>query len=163
MHATLYDEAGEHDCTTARRDVDETHRASGTSTRAANDIIGENNLALATNVTSGHWARDLNNERGFFFCFADIRVTHPGRYRLRLSLIRPPQVSCEPTEATQILTYIVTDPFRVHSSKDYPGTEMSTPLTLKLARQIPNIRTRNKNRLKRDHDSDDDDNMSPET
>ncbi|KAJ2763927.1 hypothetical protein IWQ57_005378 [Coemansia nantahalensis] len=118
--------------------------------------VMENNLALATNVTSGHRAYDLEEEEGFFFCFADIRVAHPGRYRLRLSLIQLPRVCPEQDAAKEILTYIDTEPFRVYSPKDYPGAEMSTPLTIKLAKQIPNIRTRNKNRMRHGHDSDDD-------
>ncbi|KAJ2679534.1 hypothetical protein GGI25_001457 [Coemansia spiralis] len=94
--------------------------------------------------------RDVDDKLGFFFCFPNIRVRYPGRYRLRFSLFPLPRTE----EPNVVIKQVFSEVFTVYSAKDFPGRDVSTKLSRKLAAQGVSIPIRNKSRLKMQEASD---------
>ncbi|KAJ1755152.1 hypothetical protein GGH19_004881 [Coemansia sp. RSA 1807] len=142
MITALFDEAGTVECTAPR--------VAGPS-----DVLYEDQM-IGGQASSEYHVHDLEGRYGYFFCFPDIRVRHPGRYRLRFSLLRLPPVELEMSQPTFILDHVFTEPFRVYSFKDFPGVDESTLLTKTFANQGVAIPIRNKGRLKHEDGGSDD-------
>ncbi|KAJ2081625.1 hypothetical protein H4R24_002202 [Coemansia sp. RSA 988] len=153
MHAVLFDESGAVERTTEKMTATTTSEDVPDTDRHASGVVGEfyGKNVQGTQVSSAHHVRDLGDKLGCFFCFPDIRVRHPGRYRLRFSLLQLPHTNRETTEPTRILCNELSEPFRVYSPKEFPGVDESTPLTKKLAAQGVGIPIRNKGRLRYDN------------
>ncbi|KAJ2617070.1 hypothetical protein H4S08_000491 [Coemansia sp. RSA 1365] len=153
MHATLFDESGTIERMTGRNVVVTTSENTSDADRQASGPAqgSYEQIGLGTLVSSAHHVRDLDDKQGCFFCFPDIRVRHPGVYRLRFSLLQLPHTNRETTESTRILCNVLSEPFEVFSPKDFPGVDESTALTKKLALQGVGIPIRNKGRLRYDN------------
>ncbi|KAJ2161947.1 hypothetical protein GGF46_001043 [Coemansia sp. RSA 552] len=146
MHVALFSEDGTVEHTVART-------AGGAEGMPALSIdeLGEG-VAFGTLVSHAHYARDVEDRLGCFFCFPDIRVRYPGRFRLRFQVFELPNPAHEGAESTA-LTHILSEPFRVYGSKDFPGVDSSTRLTRVLSSQIVGIPVHNKSRLKYEDDN----------
>ncbi|KAJ2556877.1 hypothetical protein EV175_001708 [Coemansia sp. RSA 1933] len=103
-----------------------------------------------TLVSAPFHLRDMNDRLGCFYCFPNIRVSHPGKYSLRFSLMRMPSTDPTTTEPEQILESVFSTPFTVYSVRDFPGVDESTALSKKFAHQGVGIPIRNKGRMKAD-------------
>ncbi|KAJ2605731.1 hypothetical protein H4R99_000898 [Coemansia sp. RSA 1722] len=146
MHATLFDESG-------TREYSAASIVASAGVSAADECYEQ--MALGSLASSAHHVRDLEDKRGCFFCFPDIRVRHPGRFRLRFTLIRL-QASVEPSpdEPISVLEHVFSEPFTVYTVKDFPGVDESTALSKKLNHQGVGIPIRNKGRLKYEDEDD---------
>ncbi|KAJ2858302.1 hypothetical protein J3B02_000372 [Coemansia erecta] len=147
MHATLFDESGTKE-----------YSAASLVANAELDASAEEcyeQMVLGSLASSAHHVRDLEDRRGCFFCFPDIRVRHPGRFRLRFTLIRL-QTSVEPSpeEPISVLEHVFSEQFTVYTAKEFPGVDESTALSKKLNHQGVGIPIRNKGRLKYEDDDD---------
>ena len=77
--------------------------------------------ALAgTLVSSLHRQKDTDNNDGAFFVFGDLSVKLEGTFRLQFNLYEMRQNECYHIKC------IVSDPFPVHSTKNFPGMSEST-------------------------------------
>ncbi|OHE93773.1 hypothetical protein CORC01_10899 [Colletotrichum orchidophilum] len=112
-------------------------------------------------VSSPFVGQDENGNEGCFFCFPDMSVRTPGRFRLKFVL-----VVVDPTHMAKkapIRSTIMSEIFVVYSAKDFPGMQASTPLTKRLKEQgcLISIKKGNEKsggkNTRRQDDSDDDD------
>ncbi|KAJ2852113.1 hypothetical protein IWW36_000492 [Coemansia brasiliensis] len=147
MHATLFDETGTVECSSARAAAGSTPYA-GAQQQAGDEPYER--IVFGSLVSSAYYVRDLDERPGCYFCFPDINVRRPGTYRLRFSLLQLPRTEREAVEPTSILGHVMSDPLRVFTPKEFPGVDESTPLTKKFAAQGVGISIRNKGRLKSD-------------
>lgn len=93
--------------------------------------------ALAgTLVSSLHRQKDTDNNDGAFFVFGDLSVKLEGTFRLQFNLYEMRQNECYHIKC------IVSDPFPVHSTKNFPGMSESTFLTRSFSDQGVRLRLR---------------------
>jgi hypothetical protein len=93
--------------------------------------------ALAgTLVSSLHRLKDTDNNDGAFFVFGDLSVKLEGTFRLQFNLYEMRQNECYHIQAIQ------TDPFPVHSTKNFQGMAESTFLTRSFSDQGVRLRLR---------------------
>jgi hypothetical protein len=95
------------------------------------------NTSLAgTLVSSLHRLKDVDNTEGGFFVFGDLSVKLEGDYRLQFTLyeVNGPSVFH--------LKSIISEPFSVHASKNFPGMSESTSLTRSFSDQGVRLRLR---------------------
>ncbi|KAH8704182.1 velvet factor-domain-containing protein [Talaromyces proteolyticus] len=74
---------------------------------------------------------EISHMPATFFIFADLSVRTAGVYRLKFRLMDW-GMTFESGKAQPILSEIFSDPFRVYSSKDFPGMRESSALTWNL-------------------------------
>jgi hypothetical protein len=93
--------------------------------------------ALAgTLVSSLHRLKDHDNNDGAFFVFGDLSVKLEGTFRLQFNLYEMRQNECYHIKA------ILSDPFPVHSTKNFQGMSESTFLTRSFSDQGVRLRLR---------------------
>jgi hypothetical protein len=93
--------------------------------------------ALAgTLVSSLHRLKDSDNNDGAFFVFGDLSVKLEGTYRLQFNLYEMRQNECYHIKC------ILSDPFPVHSTKNFQGMSESTFLTRSFSDQGVRLRLR---------------------
>ncbi|KAK9451176.1 velvet factor-domain-containing protein, partial [Limtongia smithiae] len=90
-----------------------------------------------TLVSSLHRVRDENDHEGGYFVFGDISVKLEGRFRLQFSLF-------EMLDGAQVefIKSVISDPFTVFSSKQFPGVLESTSLSRQFSDQGVRLRLR---------------------
>ncbi|KAJ1723397.1 hypothetical protein LPJ53_002261 [Coemansia erecta] len=164
MHATLYDESGTTECSASKiiaPDTSSGNNSGSSSSSSSTNVHGLGDdqcyeqMALGSLASSAHHVRDLEDKRGCFFCFPDIRVRHPGRFRLRFTLIRLQTTGITRDEPISVLIHELSEPFTVYTTRDFPGVDESTTLSKRLNMQGVGIPIRNKGRLKQEEDDDD--------
>ncbi|KAH7419064.1 velvet factor-domain-containing protein [Cadophora sp. MPI-SDFR-AT-0126] len=89
-----------------------------------------------TLVSSLHRLKDTDNYDGAFFVFGDLSVKHEGRFRLQFTLYEMRQHECA------YIKSITSDPFPVHSTKNFQGMSESTFLTRSFSDQGVRLRLR---------------------
>lgn len=98
------------------------------------------NPLVGTIVSSLHRLKDTNNQDGGFFVFGDLSVKTEGTFRLRFTLFQ-----MQNNECLQI-TSITSNPFAVHTGKNFPGMSESTFLTRSFSDQGVRLRLRKDSR-----------------
>ncbi|KAJ2720270.1 hypothetical protein GGI07_004708 [Coemansia sp. Benny D115] len=152
VHVTLFDDTGTSEYAMATL-TSGSPKLSAYMTSTQNEDIYEQ-MVLGSLASSAHHVRGLDDKRGCFFCFPDIRVRYPGRFRLRFTLIKLHTAEAESSEPISVLKHAFSDPFIVYTAKDFPGVDESTALSKKLNLQGVGIPIRNKGRLKNEEDDD---------
>lgn len=114
MHCTIWSEDGSRDCSSMQ------------------DDFRTNKRLMGTPVSSPFVGNDDKNENGCFYCFPDLSVRTPGAFRLHFSL-----AILDPTlkRNVPVVAGVMSDVFRVHNAKDFPGMQASTSLTRTLKQQ----------------------------
>ncbi|KAH9884545.1 velvet factor-domain-containing protein [Xylariomycetidae sp. FL2044] len=143
MHCTIWNEAGDQDCSAMPEDYRQQRRLMGTI------------------VSSPFVGKDENNEDGCFFCFPDLSCRTPGSFRLRFSLVVL-SPSSRPGLRIPVSAVVMSDVFTVYNAKDFPGMRASTALTKRLKEQgclisIKKGNDKGHTREESDDDEDDDD------
>ncbi|KAL1931852.1 hypothetical protein VTP01DRAFT_8908 [Rhizomucor pusillus] len=95
-----------------------------------------NRTTAGSVVQSLHKLKDINDQYGGFFIFADISVRHEGQFKLKFTLFRINQ------NTVQRLAAVYSDVFTVHSPKNFPGMSESSVLTRCFSDQGVRIRVR---------------------
>jgi len=114
MHCTIWSEDGSRDCSSMQ------------------DDFRTNKRLMGTPVSSPFVGHDDKNENGCFYCFPDLSVRTPGAFRLHFSLaILDPSLK----KNVPVVAGVMSDIFRVHNAKDFPGMQASTSLTRALKQQ----------------------------
>ncbi|KAK8872729.1 Sexual development regulator velC [Apiospora arundinis] len=117
VHATIWNETGEQDCSAMPEDYRQQRRLMGTV--VASPFVGN----------------DEKGEEGCFFCFADLSVRTPGSFRLRFSIMFLDPTNTAIGHRTPICAITMSDVFTVYNAKDFPGMQASTALTKRLKDQ----------------------------
>ncbi|KAK8048397.1 vea protein [Apiospora phragmitis] len=117
VHATIWNETGEQDCSAMPEDYRQQRRLMGTV--VASPFVGN----------------DDKGEEGCFFCFADLSVRTPGSFRLRFSIMFLDPTNTAIGHRTPICAITMSDVFTVYNAKDFPGMQASTALTKRLKDQ----------------------------
>ncbi|KAK0366905.1 hypothetical protein LTR94_001013 [Friedmanniomyces endolithicus] len=86
-------------------------------------------------VASPYYAKDEHGRAGTFFVFPDLSCRAPGRFRLRLRLIRIQHSSMKVGMQSPTVVGALTDVFTVFTAKDFPGMRASSALLKALRRQ----------------------------
>ena len=90
---------------------------------------------MGTLVSSANWVHDERRKKGWFFVFPDLSCRHPGKYRLKFSLLRVGTHSSVPGTRFPILDECTSQVFVVYTAKDFPGMQASSPLLKALREQ----------------------------
>ena len=95
-----------------------------------------------TLVSSLHRLKDSDNSDGGFFVFGDLSVKIEGVFKLQFTLyeVRDKEV--------EYITSILSEPFRVHPAKNWPGMAESTFLTRSFSDQGVRLRLRKEPRFR---------------
>lgn len=104
-----------------------------------NDGIPQGTLGAAlagTLVSSLHRLKDSDNNDGAFFVFGDLSVKLEGTFRLQFNLYEMRQAECYHIKC------ILSEPFPVHSTKNFQGMSESTFLTRSFSDQGVRLRLR---------------------
>lgn len=117
VHATIWNETGEQDCSAMPEDYRQQRRLMGTV--VASPFVGN----------------DEKGEEGCFFCFADLSVRTPGSFRLRFSIMFLDPTNTAIGHRTPICAITMSEVFTVYNAKDFPGMQASTALTKRLKDQ----------------------------
>lgn len=121
----------------------------------SNQIVSGGTLGTAlagTLVSSLHRLKDQQNNDGAFFVFGDLSVKIEGTFRLQFNLYQMRDGECVHIASE------TSDPFFVHSAKNFPGMAESTALTRCFSDQGVRLRLRKEPRTllrKRGPGSDD--------
>ncbi|KAJ2477609.1 hypothetical protein IWW56_004229 [Coemansia sp. RSA 2131] len=102
----------------------------------------ENNLLGDYSATS-MIVDDESGQRGCFFVFPNLSIRLEGRYRLRFTLIKLPEMQRAALMAPKCMCSTFSDAFDVYSIKTFPGMIESTALSRALAQQGLKIPIRN--------------------
>ncbi|KAK1073132.1 hypothetical protein LTR12_010177 [Friedmanniomyces endolithicus] len=86
-------------------------------------------------VASPYYAKDEHGRAGTFFVFPDLSCRAPGRFRLRLRLIRIQHSAMKVGMQSPTVVGALTDVFAVFTAKDFPGMRASSALLKALRRQ----------------------------
>lgn len=78
---------------------------------------------------------DISGSQGHFFIFNNLFVGRSGRFRLRLTALKP-SISL-PNPAYEYVAHLYTDSFTIFSGLDFPGPVDMTPLARKFREQAP--------------------------
>ncbi|KAI1769068.1 velvet factor-domain-containing protein [Hypoxylon sp. FL1150] len=140
MHCTIWNEAGDQDCSGMPDDYRQQRRLMGTI------------------VSSPFVGFDENSKEGCFFCFPDLSCRTPGAFRLRFSLVVLDPNSV-PGSKTPVCATAMSEVFTVYNAKDFPGMRASTALTKRLKEQgcLISIKKGNERSHARDDSEDDED------
>ncbi|ORY69966.1 velvet factor, partial [Pseudomassariella vexata] len=145
MHCTIWNEAGDKDCSSMPEDYRSQRRLMGNT------------------VSSPFVGFDENNDEGCFFCFPDLSCRTAGVFRLKFSIVilDPLNMGTSGTK-TPISAVVMSEPFTVYNAKDFPGMQASTALTKRLKEQgclisIKKGNDRTGSRHARDNSSEDED------
>ncbi|KAI8879744.1 hypothetical protein K501DRAFT_192937, partial [Backusella circina FSU 941] len=92
-------------------------------------------------VQSLHKLKDINNTEGAFFVFPDISVRIEGTFKLKFTLFRIFGLD------VHRICSVMSDQFKVYSSKLFPGMSESTLLTRSFSDQGVRIRIRKEARV----------------
>ncbi|KAI0024925.1 hypothetical protein F4780DRAFT_768576 [Xylariomycetidae sp. FL0641] len=147
MHCTIWNEAGDQDCSAMPEDYRQQRRLMGTI------------------VSSPFFGYDEQDKYGCFFCFPDLSCRTPGSFRLKFSLVILDPLST-PGTRTPVCSVVMSDVFTVYNAKDFPGMKASTALTKKLKDQgclisIKKGNERNRAREESEEDEEDDEDNAP--
>ncbi|KAI1771275.1 velvet factor-domain-containing protein [Hypoxylon cercidicola] len=137
MHCTIWNEAGDQDCSGMPDDYRQQRRLMGTI------------------VSSPFVGLDEKNEEGCFFCFPDLSCRTPGAFRLRFSLVVLDPNSV-PGSKTPVCGTAMSEVFTVYNAKDFPGMRASTALTKRLKEQGCLISIKKGSHAREEEDDDDD-------
>ncbi|KAJ2260813.1 hypothetical protein EV176_006656, partial [Coemansia sp. RSA 451] len=102
----------------------------------------ENNLLGDYSATS-MIVDDETGQRGCFFVFPNLSIRLEGRYKLRFTLIKLPEMQQPALMAPKCVASAFSDAFDVYSIKTFPGMIESTALSRALAQQGLKIPIRN--------------------
>ncbi|ORY61780.1 velvet factor, partial [Pseudomassariella vexata] len=123
---------------------------------------GESSQQHAKNMTGSmvsslHRLKDLQNQESGFFIFPDLLIKIPGDFKLHFALMKMKTNPSDPGDLGEWETVAETDsdPFKVYTSKDYPGMAESTVMTRSFSDQGVKVRLRKDSRklttAKRNH------------
>ncbi|TKA64480.1 hypothetical protein B0A55_11371 [Friedmanniomyces simplex] len=124
LHCTLMTEDGSQDDTAVQ--------PTEPNTQATRRLMG-------TLVASPYQAKDEHGRAGTFFVFPDLSCRQPGKYRLRLKLVRIDFSAMYPGMQSPTVAGALTDVFSVFTAKDFPGMRASSALLKALRRQGLNV------------------------
>ncbi|KAI8065442.1 velvet factor-domain-containing protein [Gongronella butleri] len=87
------------------------------------EMLSTQEYLVGNTVASLHRLRDIDNTDGGFFVFGDLYIKHQGRYRLQFSLFEIIDGELHTRQT------ILSEPFKTHMPKTYPGPIEATFLS----------------------------------
>ncbi|KFY30534.1 hypothetical protein V494_08121, partial [Pseudogymnoascus sp. VKM F-4513 (FW-928)] len=111
-------------------------------TQSGSDREEVKNALAGTLVSSLHRLKDSDNSDGGFFVFGDLSVKIEGNFKLQFTLyeVRDKEV--------EYITSTMSEPFKVHPAKNWPGMAESTFLTRSFSDQGVRLRLRKEPRFR---------------
>ncbi|KAI9204607.1 velvet factor-domain-containing protein [Polychytrium aggregatum] len=97
---------------------------------------------FGTLVSQAYFLSDMSDEQGVFFIFDQVCVRIEGRFRLKFVLNDLDQSEIVNTGGAYSLASVKSEPFIAYGWKQFPGMQLTTPLTLRFANQGTGLHVR---------------------